>query len=44
MNHPTRLISLLFFFAVCSGLVFGQAPPADKKAQEILNGVSSRYK
>lgn len=44
MNHPSRLLYLLFFLTVGFGPVFGQAPPADKKAQEILNSVSARYK
>lgn len=44
MNHPLRLLSVLLFFNLGTYPVYSQAPPADKKAQEILNGVSSRYK
>lgn len=37
-----HLLLLFFIIGVCPA--YSQAPPADKKAQEILNGVSARYK
>lgn len=36
---------LVFFFLICLGsIVLGQTEQADKKAQEILKGVSAKYK
>lgn len=44
MKSPLLKILAFLLFVLGSFNGFSQAPPADKKAQEILNGVSSRYK
>ena len=44
MKLTLRLLSVVLLLLTSARMAYPQGPPADKKAQEILNGVSTRYK